>query len=43
MASGTQSIRLPPLIVVYQGKREAITGVPDYNLLKSYLDRLLAQ
>jgi protein-disulfide isomerase len=33
----------PTLVVVHDGKREIIKGAPDYGLLKSYLDRLLAQ
>ncbi len=33
----------PTLVVIHGGKREIIKGAPDYGLLKSYLDRLLAQ
>lgn len=33
----------PTTVVAYQGKRQAFTGVPDYSLLKRYLDSLLAK
>jgi predicted DsbA family dithiol-disulfide isomerase len=33
----------PTIIVAHEGQRETVTGVSDYNLLKSHLDRLLAK
>ena len=33
----------PTIIVVYKGKRQAISGFPNYVLLKTYLDQLLAK
>ncbi len=33
----------PTIIVVSKGERQAIAGVPDFDLLKSYLDVLLAK
>ena len=33
----------PTIMVVSHGNRRAIAGVPDFNLLKAYLDQLLAK
>lgn len=33
----------PTIIVVYKGKRQPIAGFPNYVLLKTYLDQLLAK
>ncbi|HEY6343129.1 MAG TPA: thioredoxin domain-containing protein, partial [Bryobacteraceae bacterium] len=33
----------PTLVVVWKGKRQNISPIPSYTLLKSYLDDLLAQ
>lgn len=33
----------PTLVIVYQGQRQQIPGVPDYTLLQNYLDRLLSK
>ena len=33
----------PTVIVVYKGKRQPIAGFPNYVLLKTYLDQLLAK
>jgi protein-disulfide isomerase len=44
IAKGTESgvHQTPTIIVVSKGKRQPIAGVPDFNLLKSYLDSELA-
>lgn len=42
--AGQQDVhQTPTIIVVSKGERQAIAGVPDFNLLKSYLDVLLAK
>ncbi len=33
----------PTLVIVWKGKRQAISPIPSYSLLKSYLDDLLAR
>ena len=33
----------PSLVVTYKGKRQVLAPVPEYGLLKSYLDELLAK
>ena len=33
----------PTLIIVARGKREKVAPIPSFNLLKGYLDRLIAQ
>jgi protein-disulfide isomerase len=33
----------PTLVVVWKGNRQAISPIPSYDLLKSYLDDLLAR
>ena len=42
--AGTDSVmRTPTLVIVSKGKRQNISPVPPYTLLKSYLDELLAK
>lgn len=43
MAAQDRIRQTPTIIVVYQGKRRAIAGFPNYVLLKTYLDQLLAK
>jgi hypothetical protein len=33
----------PTLVVVSKGKRQVIAGVPEMNLLQTYLNKLLAK
>jgi protein-disulfide isomerase len=43
MAAKDAVRQTPTTVVVYRGKRQAFPGVPDYGLLKQYLDSLLAK
>ena len=43
MAREDQITETPSLVIVSKGKREVIAGIPDFTLLKSYLDRVLAK
>jgi len=40
MATKDAIRQTPTLVVVAKGKRQAIAGIPDFNLLKTYLEQL---
>ena len=33
----------PTIVIIAKGKREVIGGAPPYSILKSYIDKKLAQ
>jgi protein-disulfide isomerase len=43
IASRENLTRTPSMVVTHKGKRQVLSPIPPYNLLKSYLDDLLAK